>query len=718
GYSGFGSGGYSGFGSGSSSVSSASAGAGSNDNGVLDTSVDSAARAKYTKLKGNGRDTATVMVYMCGADLESSYGMGTSDLKEMTQANFDSNVNLIVYTGGCRKWQNNIVSSSANQIYQVKPGGLTRLEDSFAKQSMTDPESLTAFIKYASKNFPADRYDLILWDHGSGTSGGYGHDEKYSTSGSMSLDEIDSALTAGGIKYDFIGFDACLMATLENALMLSDHADYLIASEETEPGTGWYYTNWLTMLSKNTAISTPELGKQIADDFHAASQRAGQSDELTLSVTDLSELSETVPEAFTAFAESMLTLVENDDYSAVSKARSSAREFAVSNKLDQVDVSDFAAKLGTSEGAALAKAVQNAVKYNRTSRSYGKAYGLSIYFPYKKVSYLDKVISIYKKIGFDSKYTSCIKKFANLEVSGQTAGGGTWSPYSSLFGGSGYGNTVSGYSSGSSSYSSSSAGSAMTELLIESLLNSGSFGRISGLTGSNTKFIEEDEVRSAADYIAGNHINTDNLKWVNNKKGQKVLALTEEDWSYIQNVELSVLYDDGEGYIDLGLDAVFEYDDDDNLIGDYDNTWLAINNNPVAYYALEQIYDGDNYTIRGYVPIILNGQLSDLNILFDNDNPYGIIEGVRFRYDTDTETENGTEPNAVAKSGMLTEGDEIKFICDYYTYDGEFIDNYQLGNTLTVTDDLVISNVEIGNKATAAYCITDIYNQSYWTPEM
>ena len=86
---------------------------------VLDTSVDRSARDKYTNIKGSGKDEVTIMVYMCGTDLESRSGMGTSDLQEMLAADLGDKVNLIVYTGGCSKWQNNVVSSSVNQIYQI-----------------------------------------------------------------------------------------------------------------------------------------------------------------------------------------------------------------------------------------------------------------------------------------------------------------------------------------------------------------------------------------------------------------------------------------------------------------------------------------------------------------------------------------------------------------------------------------------------------------------
>ena len=82
-----------------------------------------------------------------------------------------------------------------------------------------------------------NRNELILCDHGSGSVSGYGYDEKHKTSGSMSLSGINKALKAGGVEFDFVGFDACLMATAETGLMLNSYADYMIASEETSPAS-------------------------------------------------------------------------------------------------------------------------------------------------------------------------------------------------------------------------------------------------------------------------------------------------------------------------------------------------------------------------------------------------------------------------------------------------------------------------------------------------
>ena len=166
----------------------------SGNTGTLSESQNSGARARFTKLKGSGKDVVTIMVYMCGTDLESRSGMATSDLMEMTKADIGDNVNLIVYTGGCRKWQNQIVSPSKNQVYQVVDGGLKRLVSDDGSKAMTDYRTLASFIQYGAKNFPADRNMLIFWDHGGGSVSGYGYDEKLGSSSSMTLGDIKKAL--------------------------------------------------------------------------------------------------------------------------------------------------------------------------------------------------------------------------------------------------------------------------------------------------------------------------------------------------------------------------------------------------------------------------------------------------------------------------------------------------------------------------------------------
>ena len=671
----------------------------------LDRSVAQGARDKRTVIRGGGKDTVTIMVYMCGTDLESRSGMGTSDLQEMLNADISDKVSLLVYTGGCKGWRNSVVSSSVNQIYQIRGGKMTCLVENAGNAPMTDPNNLASFIQWCDQNFPADRNQLIFWDHGGGSLSGYGYDEKYASSGSMDLAEIDQALKKGGVTFDFIGFDACLMATLETALTVGQYGDYLIASEETEPGVGWYYTDWLTKLSANTSMPTIEIGKNIVDDFVDVCAQKCRGQSTTLSVVDLAELEHTVPQQFKEFSASTVELIEDKDYQTVSSARSGSREFATSSKIDQVDLVHLAANMGTDEGKALCDALLGAVKYNRTSSNMTNAYGLSIYFPYQKSKNVDQAVATYELIGMDDEYARCIQEFASMEVSGQVATGGTASPLPSLMG-------MMGSSGGSSS---SNASAEMIGQLLGAFLQNSGGTSISGLTSGNMDFLlgRSLSVEETAQYLSENRLDESALVWQMNADGDPVIALTEEQWSYVQGLDLNMFYDDGQGYIDLGLDNVFDFDANGALLGVTDGTWLAINGQPVAYYHTNTTDDGENYTISGYVPALLNDERVELVLVFDNENPYGYIAGARTVYiegETDTQAKGLTE---------LEVGDELDFICDYYGYDGSYQDSYFLGEQMTVTADMEISNVDIGaDSVCATYRFTDLYNQHYWTAPM
>ena len=65
----------------------------------------------------------------------------------------------------------------------------------------------------------------------------------------MAIDEMKYAFDSFDQRLEFVGFDACLMGTVETAYAIKNNVDYLIASEEIEPGTGWNYKKLLNQLS-------------------------------------------------------------------------------------------------------------------------------------------------------------------------------------------------------------------------------------------------------------------------------------------------------------------------------------------------------------------------------------------------------------------------------------------------------------------------------------
>ena len=683
------------------------------------------AREKRFKALGNGQDTVTIMVYMCGTDLESKYGMATNDLVEMTKATIGDNVRVIVETGGCKKWQNKIVSSGSNQIYRVLSGGqLETLEANFGSKSMVKPSTLSEFIKYCATKYPANRNILIFWDHGGGSITGYGYDEKNGGNDSMDLAEIDQALRDGGVIFDWIGFDTCLMSTLETDMVCTKYADYIIASEETEPGTGWYYTNWLTSLSRNTSIDTVTLAKQICDDFTSASQQAERNAQVTLSCVDLAELEGIVPEVFTRFANSTTSLIESNNYRAVSNARATTRQFAEGNGLNQIDLPDFCDRLGSTESKLLAEALRSCIKYNRTTIS--RANGISIYFPYESVKSMNSAVNTYNSIGFDSEYTKCIKTFASMASSGQAAYSSSTYNYGqsgssidlgSLLGGA-YSNPLGSLLGNYSSSGSQSSGYSISPSDIISLLS-----QMSGRSvPSQYSWFDTETVGRSAQYVSENYINPGDITVTRRSDGKYVVSLTDPQWDLIETVELNVFVDDGKGFVDLGLDNIFTIDGND-LIFDYDRTWTTVNGTLVSYYMTsDTVNDDGSWVTRGRIPAILTRKddsgaevtsVVNLEVVYSSDNKNGSIVGWRpFCEENDLMFAKGNMP--------IAEGDKLQFLCDYYAYDGTYSDTKKLGDPITVgSDGLKLGSSYVnGTTFSVTYRFTDIYGNRIWTPAL
>ena len=669
------------------------------DMSTPDFSVSAEARAKYTSLRNDGTDEATILVYMIGTDLESQYGMATSDLNEMLKAEKSDQVHILIKTGGTKHWKNNVVSDRNNEVYEVTSDHQLQRVSSTSSQDMTDPDTLTDFIREGVSRYPAsNRLFLILWDHGGGSVSGYGHDELY-PNGTMNISEFSDALKNAGVKFDAVGFDACLMANAETALAASPYADYLIASEETEPGTGWYYTDWITALSDHPAISTVELGKQIIDDFINANSSAGEK--TTLSITDLAEFETLVPPVLKAFSESLNEEIQAGEYQKVADARSVTREFAASSRIDQIDLVHFCENLGSEEAEALGDAVRSSLKYNRTS-GISDASGLSIYFPYSRTKYVTQAAGIYEDIGMDRSYTEAIRSFATLEASGQiVTGSSTPTIFGLLSGNSSYnGNDSWNYSSGdilslltgasSAPASSSSYGSTLESLLGGNSYDSDLLSQYASLLSDRGTFdTSELAVTKAGD--------------------NQVLHLSESQWSLIRQITQNVWVDDGYGYIDLGNDNVFSFDEDGNLLVDYDGTWLSIEGQPVSYRMLSDEYDSTtgSYVTTGSIPILLNGEQAFLLAEFTEDHPDGKVTGVLKNY------EDGVSSRILP----LEEGDTIEFTADYYSYGGTYQDSYRIGTPVTYDGILTLGTYRIrGQKCMYTYVLTDVYNNELRLP--
>ena len=617
---------------------------------------DSGLRNFYTNIKGDGSDKATIMVYMVGSDLESVYGCATDDLQEMIDSGAGQNVNIVVQTGGTEEWANSAMSDGECERWLIKNGEIYSLE-SLGRNRMLTSESLCDFVRFAASNYPANRYMLIFWDHGGGSVYGFGYDEVYPDD-SLYLPDIAEGLKNAGVKFDFVGFDACLMANIETAYMLEPYADYMIASEETEPAEGWYYTDWLKDLDKNPGIDTVALGVKIVDNF------VKQNDNYqTLSVVSLRE----VPRIYDKLNEYMANANEqlfNKNYSAISTARANAKAYA-DGEYDLIDMVDFVKNLDVVNGNELVDSIRSAVKYRNDCQTKGSC-GLSMYFPYTDLYSYSYARSFFESIGYSGKCYDFFNNFVNIMAGGKIDYEGKY---------------------------------------IEEVLVAGN-----AQNQYNDYDWYDQQVSDDFDYTASEFVMPQAM-YIN---GQEVLPLTDNDWENITNVEVQAWVDDGEGYVDLGSDQYYETDDDGNIILSFDRTWVSLNDVVVAYYSegIQTRYDGTN-VFTGYVPAVLNDDTYiEIMLKYDDDNPYGYVEG--YRLDDSDSTVAGRD------LFQFKQGDEVYFIYDYYDYMGNYVDSYIYedmyidagGNIEVGYTDLEDSSVVYW------YMVKDIYQNSYWTNAM
>ena len=275
----------------------------------------------------------TILVYMCGSDLESGYasqnkGLASSDLLEMLSvSNQPDDVNIVIETGGASKWSKNPgVSASYLQRYHIK-GGKMVLDVNLTKANMGLSSTLRSFITWGLETYPAEKTGLVFWNHGGGPAGAC-FDENYSDD-SLVASEMASAYkgafaTAGVDKLEWVGYDCCIMSYADLATVNSQYFNYMVSSQELESGYGWDYDAWLPTLFKNSSVDTPTLLTKICDTFVEENGGTSTNNDQCLSVLDLSKMSEFITSFDTTFAGSLTS----SDWSKLKSTYTSSLRFA------------------------------------------------------------------------------------------------------------------------------------------------------------------------------------------------------------------------------------------------------------------------------------------------------------------------------------------------------------------------------------------------------
>ncbi len=364
----------------------------------------------------------TIMIYMCGSNLESApQASASGDVKEIAASGFSAeDLNILILPGGAKKWHIDCFDESYTGIYAIRPDGVAKCWETDRLLNMGDPATLSTLLKYGYENFPADKYGLIIWNHGGGSIGGVCSDE--TTGDNLSIPELQTALKDGPFcsqKLEWIGFDACLMASTEVAVMISPYAKYLVASEETEPGYGWDYS-FLKNVGKND--SGAEIGQKIIDSYFDWYEKNCDIDKLTMSCIDLDGiklLTEKIDGFFSEAADSLNQKTYND----FSKAIRNVSAFGVvegrnGTSFDLLDAEGLVRYLDEyvpTDGKTVLTTLSDTVVKARTSED-EEIGGLTLYHPLLAKDRYSSNLSVYKTFGIMPGYLKYIEQFGDMMV--------------------------------------------------------------------------------------------------------------------------------------------------------------------------------------------------------------------------------------------------------------------------------------------------------------
>ncbi len=342
-----------------------------------------------------GDDRDWVMYwYLCGSDLESDGGAASADLEEMMSVELPDNVKIVIQTGGSYWWDSSHVDADYTQRFVYDSDGL-RLVEELPIENMGDPATLESFLQFAEENFPAEHTILNIWNHGGGSMYGVAFDEMFDMD-SLTLPEMHDVFSSvyGDAPeekpLDIIGFDACLMASIDTAYVSSDFADYMVASEELEPGLGWNYVGMMQAFVDYPGITALDLSKVICDTYMDDCQYYDMGHDITLSVIDLNAIDELYV-AFENFGiEALSNVVEDPNfYTRFSKVANrienyggNTREQGYSNMADLGHMAENLSDIMPDTSAAVLSAIENCVVYNVTGEYRQNSNGIACYYTY------------------------------------------------------------------------------------------------------------------------------------------------------------------------------------------------------------------------------------------------------------------------------------------------------------------------------------------------
>jgi hypothetical protein len=378
----------------------------------------------------------TVLVWMAGDnDLED---FGSKDLRELKKVGSTGDVAVAV--------QLDRMADEKTRRYFVRKGGVPAADvvQELGETNTGDPAVATDFFAWGMKEYPSERVLAVMWNHGSGID----EDDIYQwqdralaraakQGGRVSARRVRAVTATGfrralfattvrealvdrGIAYDdtaadfldnvelkkvlddvkartgrgvdLLGFDACLMNMIEVAYQCHTVADYIVGSQELEPGDGWPYDKVLKDLAAHPSMDAAELGETVVKRY----LESYDDDAITQSVMDMS-CAKPAAKAVDELAAALIdAIADGNEYKRFRQACNNAQTFDTPGFLDLVDLCEqITARTSVAAVKAAAADVIAAVRPGPGAlvRSEGhegatmtRAHGVSIYVPMGNVT--------------------------------------------------------------------------------------------------------------------------------------------------------------------------------------------------------------------------------------------------------------------------------------------------------------------------------------------
>jgi hypothetical protein len=376
----------------------------------------------------------TFIVYLAADNNLEPFGI--EDFNEMETVGSSNDLNILVQIDRSPQYDNTNGDWADTRRYRIQQDNdlnaiTSPVVQNLGEVNTGDPQALVDFINWAKQNYPAQRYCLVLWDHGGGWRNRVGNskglrvvdaplppgagrlsglirthqgrnsatrpsarnpfeagwgpkkDVCYDDTDNdhLSSNEVAAALQSAGGAIDIVGYDACLMAMLENAYEIRSLAGYLVGSEELEPGEGWPYDLVLPPLKANPNMDAAAFARNIVQKYGEFYAGRSGSDQ-TLSALDLSQLNPVI-DGVNGLASAVIT--DNTAWMQVQQAFGNTEDF---NEKQHRDLYHFADNLGGLVGGAISSAadnlknaITNLVIENYAETAHASSRGVAIYFP-------------------------------------------------------------------------------------------------------------------------------------------------------------------------------------------------------------------------------------------------------------------------------------------------------------------------------------------------